>query len=382
MGRTARVLQVAATYMGTVVGAGFASGQEALRFFASFGRAGLWGIAVTTVLLCAFGALVMDLGRRLGARSHRELLHHVLGPRLGAAADTVVSAFLFAALAVMLAASGAIAAEQLRLPAWVGAGLGAALTLATIWSGLTGLLTANGVVVPLLVASVLGLTGATIYRASLGGPLAPGAGAPALAAAPDWFTSAWVYAGYNIVLALAVLAPLGAEIPDRAVLVAGGVLGGLGLGVLGVGLHLAISAHLPEAANWEVPMLYLARLYRPPVPSLYTAVLWAEVYTTAVSSAFGLARRLAPHVPVHVPAPARRGGLPGGGARSPGAAGGPEPDAPRFADPAYRTAALATVALALALSPFGFARLVATLYPLFGYASVAILLVLLLRTWS
>jgi len=34
--------KVAATYIGTVVGAGFASGQEMLQFFAVFGLKGFW----------------------------------------------------------------------------------------------------------------------------------------------------------------------------------------------------------------------------------------------------------------------------------------------------------------------------------------------------
>ena len=34
--------KVAATYIGTVVGAGFASGQETLQFFAVFGVRGFW----------------------------------------------------------------------------------------------------------------------------------------------------------------------------------------------------------------------------------------------------------------------------------------------------------------------------------------------------
>ena len=33
-------------FIGVVVGAGFASGQEAMQFFVAFGKWGLWGIAL------------------------------------------------------------------------------------------------------------------------------------------------------------------------------------------------------------------------------------------------------------------------------------------------------------------------------------------------
>jgi hypothetical protein len=42
------VFQIASAYIGTVVGAGFASGQEVLLFFATCGYEGLWGILVST----------------------------------------------------------------------------------------------------------------------------------------------------------------------------------------------------------------------------------------------------------------------------------------------------------------------------------------------
>lgn len=339
-GRAGLVFRVAATYMGTVVGAGFASGQEALRFFAAYGRYGLWGLALATVLLCAYGILIMDLGHRLGARSHREVLHYACGPRVGAWADAAVSAFLLAILSIMIAGAGAVAAEQLRLPPWAGALFTAALTVGTVLSGLSGLMAANGIVVPVLTLLVGGLT---LYSVSFHG-LAPGPVAPALAAAPNWFISAWLYAGYNLVLAISVLAPLGAEVPDRGALALGGLAGGLGLGAMGVGMHLALGIHLPEAGDFQVPMLFLARFHPGPVQFAYTFILWAEIYTTAMASVFGLARRAAS---------ARPGG--------------------------YRTAAVAAVCLALVGAPLGFSRLVGTLYPAFGVGSVAVLVLLAVK---
>ncbi len=349
--RTGTIFRVAATFMGTVVGAGFASGQETLRFFTAHGHRGLLGLALSTVLLVVYGMLIMDLGHRLRTPSHRPILHFVCGPRVGGWADTAVTAFLLAILSVMLAGAGAVAAEQLHLPPWAGVLGTAALTLLTILGGLGGLMTANGVVVPALVLVVSGLC---LISLSVHGlpPLEPH---PALAAAPNWFASGWLYAGYNLVLAIPVLAPLGAQVADRRSLALGGLAGGLGLGLLGAALHLTLAAHLPAAGQMEVPMLAVARLYPLPVQAAYTLILWAEIYTTAVASAFGLARRVADSRRLQRWAP------PGTGL--------------------YRTGAVAGVCLALVGAPLGFSRLVATLYPAFGAVSVGLLLLLGLRVW-
>ena len=44
------VLQIAAVYVGTIVGAGFATGQEIVEFFSRFGFIGLIGILMSGYL--------------------------------------------------------------------------------------------------------------------------------------------------------------------------------------------------------------------------------------------------------------------------------------------------------------------------------------------
>ena len=342
VGRRGQVLRVAATYVGTVVGAGFASGQESLRFFAAYGAAGVWGVALATLLFCFYGAVVLELGHRLSARSHREILEYACGRRAGQFADVAVTLFLFAGLTVMLAGAGALVQQQLGLPALLGTLVTVAATLLTVLAGLDGLMAANAVVVPLLAAAVFALCTASLryHGLSLGNP---GPAVKELQAGANWFVSAWLYVAYNLILSISVLAPLGAAVASRRRRLAGAVLGGLCLGLLALAIKLAVAAHLPEVGRYQVPMLFLARHYAPPVQYTYALVLWAEIYTTACAGAFGVARRLTD------------------------ATGWP-----------YSATVSGAVLFAVFGSGLGFARLVSTLYPAFGYVSV-VLLVLLAR---
>lgn len=336
-----QVFRVAATYVGTVVGAGFASGQETLRFFAAYGRAGIIGIAIATLLFAAYGILIMDLGRRLEARSHREILHYACGPKLGRVMDFVITLFLGATLTVMVAGGGAVFAEQLGLPHGVGTVLTAVMAGATILAGMRGIMAANSVVVPLLTLAVMGLSVASIHFHGLGVILSRTVAWPLLAPVKSWFLASWLYVGYNLVLSISVLGPLGGEVGDRRVLVAGGLVGGLALGMLAMGIKLALSAHMPEIARFEVPMLFLARLHAQPVQWAYTAILWAEIYTTAIACAYGFAGRLAD---------AYRG--------------------------SYRGIVVLVTALSLFGSGIGFSRLLTVLYPAFGFVTMIVLVCL------
>jgi len=338
-GLAGQVFRVASTYVGTVVGAGFASGQETLRFFAAYGRSGLIGIGVATAAFCIYGVMVMELGRRLQARSHREILHYACGPFFGRLMDAALTLFLGATLTVMLAGGGAIFGEQLGLPKGVGVILTAVLTGVTILFGMRGIMAANGIVVPLLTAAVAGLSAATIHFHGFGPILANSVPWPLLAPVKSWFLASWLYVGYNLVLSISVLAPLGAEINNRRALVGGGLVGGLTLGLLAAGIKMAVSAHMPEIGHVEVPMLFLARLHPLPVQWFYTLILWAEIYTTAIACAYGFAGRVSEWM----------GGQ-------------------------YRNVVVLITAVALFGSGFGFSTLLSVLYPLFGFVTLIVLL--------
>lgn len=336
--RGLQVFRVAATYVGTVVGAGFASGQEMMRFFASYGRLGLAGVAVATLLFCAFGVIIMDLGRRLGARTHREILHHVCGPYLGRLMDGLVTLFLGATLAVMVAGGGAVFAEQLGLARSAGTLITACLASLTILGGMRGIMAANSFVVPMLAGAVLLLTVGSITHHGLGSILENALPQPNLAPVGAWWLAALLYVGNNLVISISVLGPLGAEVGDRRTILWGGLAGGLSLGLLAAGIKLAVSAHLPQIGLFELPMLFLARFHLPPVQWFYTLILWLEIYTTAIACAYGFAER--------------------GAALLPGR---------------YREVVVGITCLALITSGLGFSQLLTILYPLFGAATLVVL---------
>ena len=285
-------LAIAGAYAGTVIGAGFASGQEILQFFTAFGRAGLLGVAVAFVLFAAFGIRMLELGRRFDARSYRTVVRFAGGRWGGPVLDGVLTAFLLGTAVAMASGAGAVGVEQFGWPRWVGSGLLTALTAATVLAGLHGVVRSIGFVAPVLITSVLVMSVYALVTESGLGPALAWKGDPRLGAVPFWFIAAPLYVAYNSVLAVPVLTPLGPAASSPAALRWGGLLGGLGLALGATAIHLAIAGHMPEAARWDIPLLQTARTFPSWVPVLYTVLLLAEVYTTAVATLFGFASRL------------------------------------------------------------------------------------------
>lgn len=333
------LIQLVATYIGAVIGAGFASGQEILQFFILFGYRGLLGVVMATLLFAYLGAMVLYLSIKLQAGSYRQLLSYLLGPWAGRFMDMVSLLMLVGGLGVMLSGSGAVVQEYLGMPQWVGVGLAVLAILFVILHGLTGLLTVNVLLVPLKLAAVCLIAGLALANKGLPAELPfinqQGVGG-------HWLWSSMLYVSFNMIVPVAVLASMGRSI-DKKTGISAGILGGLGLGAAVAMVTLAGLAFYPQVTNYEVPMLFMASSINPALRPVFALLIWVAILTTAIANAHGFASRLAPE----------------GGKR-------------------YRLFGFAVCLAVLPLTYFDFSFLVRLLYPLFGYAGMALFFSLLI----
>ncbi len=324
------VIAMAGTYIGTVVGAGFASGQEVLQFFGMFGPLGIPGVIAAVAGFFVFGFACIEVGRETGASSHKPVFSKAAGKALSPLLDLVTVFFLFGALSAMISGAGSVISQEFGLPWLAGASAMAIATFVTVLTGFRGMAYAIGSVVPFLLAGVFLISAKVIHTNGLHIGLPPPDCKPPVG---HWAVSAFNYVSYNILMAAPVLSAVGGTLDSRkqALVVAGFGALGLGLGLLLV--YLTIASSLPDIARFEIPLARLAsQVWRFGQP-LYVTIFAAEVYTTAVANLYGFSARLIP--------PGNRG---------------------------FLIAAFATTGGALMAASAGFSNLVRVVYPLCGWA--------------
>lgn len=252
--------------IGTVIGAGFASGQEIVAFFGAAYISPLVA-AVCGALIAAGSYLFLYLGAKFGARNVSELNVKVLG-RLHPAADVFLLFNSLIVLAGMLAGLDALGGMFFPLrPLYSIAG--GALCGLVVCKGLNGLMRCNSLLIPAVIGIIV-----AVCAASLGPPLAE----PALRFNPF---SCVTYASMNLILAGTVLATVGVG-KKRAVIcsVAAGA-------VMGVLLLLILFALNANGAEGEMPLVSMARKY-PPLFYTMAGVVAAAIFTTMLTAASGL----------------------------------------------------------------------------------------------
>ncbi|MGD9567968.1 MAG: hypothetical protein AB7V48_06530 [Sedimentibacter sp.] len=334
-------LKVAGAYIGTVVGAGFATGQEILQFFTRFGLMGLAGLVIATVMFIMFGYIIMDLGNKLRANSHYEIIKYAGGRKLGTIIDIIITFFLFGSFTAMIAGTGALVWQQFKLPIFFGNLFMAVITAFTVLTGIKGIINIISMVVPFLLVAVVSVSIYSILTSTTGFTSSVILSESSLLS--NWLIASVLYVSYNIITSIAVLGPLGFQAQDKKIIIRGAVLGGFGLGLGAVMINLALSSNLSEMANIEVPMLKIAGKMSDKIQTVYAVVLIAEIYTTAVGSLYGFVSRFSDIKNNKITS---------------------------------RLMVAFTSAAALLASQFGFSNLVKYLYPIVGYCGVVLLICL------
>lgn len=329
-------------YLGAVIGAGFASGQEIVQFFVSYGDGGFKGCILSTVLFALSGGLLLYLAHNNRVSNYQDLLACLMGEKTGRTLDFMLAIFLFLGISTMLSASGAVFHEHLYLPKEWGILLAYLFILVSILTGRKGLFYTYNILVPLKMVLLLIIAGYAAFGPGVNSDETYAAFS--LPAEPNyWIVAALLYVAYNFSLAMVVLTEYQA-ISTRKDSMVGAAWGGVVLGVLIILNYFALTKFLPIILHYEVPMLYIAGHISSVTKIVYTAVLWVGILTTAIANAYGFAQRFA-----------------------------------SFAGISYGLCLFLCLTLALPVSLQSFSVLVGKVYPLFGILGVIILGTLLFK---
>ncbi|HDA1045091.1 TPA: hypothetical protein O4S94_000012 [Staphylococcus aureus] len=146
---------VAFAFVGVVVGAGFATGQEIFQFFTSHGAYSISGIIVTGLLITLGGMIVMHTGHHLKSRNHSDSINYFLYPSIARGFDIILTMFMLS-LAIIMTAGGASTIHQsFNLPYWLSALILVVFILATLFLKFDRLIAVLGGVTPFLIAIVI-----------------------------------------------------------------------------------------------------------------------------------------------------------------------------------------------------------------------------------
>ena len=337
MGKT---FKVALALVGLTVGAGFASGQEVIQYFLSFGYWGIAGAAVAGLAIAVFSGWVYQLGSYYLADDHSAVFKSVSRPWIAKYMDITTMFTLFCIGFVMVAGAGANLEQQFGLPTWVGSAIMVVLLLLSGLLDVDKLTSVISFITPLLIicllaAFVITLTNmpdnfGQINEIAQTNPHASGT-------FDNWLITALNYATLVMIMDTSMMLVFAGSHMNPAQAGKGGLLGGIMFAVLLLILTFVLFSNMEHVMGSDLPLLKVFDNMHPAVGVFVSIVIYLMIYNTAVGLFYALSRRLS-----H--------------------------DKPEKFRPYYAVVVL----IGFALSFIGFADLVGWVYPVLGYLGLVL----------
>lgn len=341
-----RAIGISMAFTGVIVGAGFASGQEAMQYFVAFGTQGFWGVALGAALMMISGIAILQLGSYFQANEHTAVYDKVSGPITSKIMDWATLVTLFSIGFVMFAGGGSNLQQQFGWPTWVGGTLMLILVLLTGKLNVDKVTTVIGMITPFIIVFIVLATAYTIATTDVDFGAASNYAVDEVSTTlPNWWISALNYTGLNVLCAVSMSIVIGGNFLDGRSVGLGGLFAGIiYLALLGL-LVTSLFFVVREVNGQDLPVLEMINQINPALAYPMTIAIFSMVFNTAVGMFYAMAKRLTRNKPEK-----------------------------------FYTVYFIACIIGFALSFIGFQALVGWVYPILGYMGLLVIAVMSI-TW-
>lgn len=268
------ILIVSYSYIAALIGAGFATGQEILCYFITFGKYGLCGIAVSAAIFAVFAYFVLRICIKLRIHSFSSFLS-LLGFRPAAQfIKLCTGSFSFTVYAVMLSACGTMLNMIFGIPIYAGSFICAVICAMLFCRSTEGVFDINGIIGIIL---TIGISVCCFYMLRYREYHVFSQSARAVG-------SGYIYSGYNIISVTPVLAVLSRRLKSRSDAAAVSITSGAAIFVLMLLIFSLLSIYHGKIYLGEFPMLTLAARQNKLFSYIYALLLTGAIISTMFSS--------------------------------------------------------------------------------------------------
>lgn len=329
-------------YIGTIIGAGFASGQEIIHFFGVYGIKGLYGVLLATILFSIIPIIVLLRIKSQGIIGYDEFMKQVFGSNIGGIIEIILTLFLFISYSIMLSGGGAILKQQLGISNTYGIYILAFLTFMTFIYSIKGLSYVNTLLIPLLVTGIIFISYNVIHSNGLDFSNFHGV---KVTKNGNWITSSFLYVSYNSLSSVIILSYMISIIKSKKDIIKTGIFGGVILGIIAISILVPILIKYTDVFNLEIPMLNVASSVNKQSKILYSIILIFAMFTTAIASGFSFIMRISKATGIK-----------------------------------KNIISIILPLITIPISRLGFSNLVKIFYPLFGYLGFFVFLVIIIES--
>lgn len=323
------MLKVVFVIIGTLIGAGFASGQEVYLFFYSYGIEGLIGILISGTMVGFVIYKTFRIVNKYGVNTYKDFLDILIpkNSKLKNIINVVINIFILITFFIMIAGFGAYFEQELGITSFIGATALAIATFAIFMTSVKGVVKVNELLVPLLIGFlvIIGIINLTdLPLLELGKYIVK-------TNHNNFALSSVLYSSYNSILLIPVLLTLKDYIKDKKQILKIALISTIIIILLSIVVFLLLVKVDVDITKLEMPTVYVVSHMFNVLRYIYGFIILASIFTTAISLGNSFLQNTAKN------------------------------------KKSYTQIAAIMCITSVLISKIGFSNLVSLLYPIFGY---------------
>jgi len=331
------IIKYAGAFIAWVVGSGFATGQEILRFFSSYGYASYGVVLLNLIGFLFIGQIMLLKGYENKKEEKFNHFKFYCGNKLGTVYSWLVSVTLVLLMSALVSGAGATLSEYYGINHFIGSAIMAAMVLCAYLIGFEKLVKILSMIGPAIIFFALFVGTVTVINGfhNIGEIGRYENELASVQAAPHWVISAALYLPLNFLCSSTYYTALGRSAENRNDAKWGAIVGAITVILVITIMNTAILLNAGDVTLLSVPTLYLARNISNTLGAVFSIVLILGIFSSCSTMMWSFCNQF-------------------------------------FTEGTWknRLAAIATSAVIFVIGLFPFRDLVGIFYPLIGYIGV------------
>lgn len=323
------ILKIIFVIIGTIIGAGFASGKEIYLFFGMYGQNGIIGIIISQILIGAIIYKVLKISKKEELTTYEELTNKTIkNKKINEIIKIIINIFLLMTFYVMIAGFSAYFSQELGIPNIIGTIIIGILCYIIFMGNIDRLIQVNSILIPALIIFIIILATKNLDAFSnINEKMIQDN-------FPKSIWSAILYSSYNSITLIPIIVSLKKYIQNKKQITIVSILCTVILITLAIaifGLILKVDININQI---ELPTVYVAGMVGKIYKYLYGLIILVAIFTSAISAGYTILEN-------YTAKPKN-----------------------------YKKIALLLCLSSVLVSKIGFSNLINTLYPMFGLLGI------------
>ena len=279
------VISITLVIIGALIGAGFASGQEIFSFFYIYGKNGIYGILIMSILIGIFIYKSLKIIYQKQVYNYNDFLNlFIKNTKIRNVILWIVNVLLLVSFYIMVAGFGAYFEQEIGINRIIGSIVLNLLCVIVFFSNIKGVLKASNLIVPFLIFFIffIGIKNIVQIRTIDFHQMKN-----------NWILSMIIYNSYNFILLMPVLISLKKQITKEKNIKKVSILVTIIILILSINIFfLLLNANIKEIENQEMPIVYIISNYFNKYKKIYAFIVLASIFTTAISVGIGFLQNI------------------------------------------------------------------------------------------